>query len=104
MRLAAEVYEAAVMPRDPDHPDRAGQVGHWLHGLRDKVFRAAPPMAPAPGGEHVVADIVVIDLRNGAELVEISVTGAQVSSTLARMQEDLDTLSVESFDEAWGLL
>ena len=52
----------------------------------------------------IVAAIVVIDLRNGAERVEISVTGAEVTPVLARVHNDLDTLSVDSFDEQWGLL
>lgn len=98
MRLAAEVYEAAVVPRDPQRPRRSRG---WLARLGTRRRRAAQHLESPP---PVVADIVVIDLRNGAERVEISVTGAEVTTVLARVHEDLDTMSVETFDEAWGLL
>ncbi len=94
MQRASEVYEAEVMPREPLR--LAARMGLWLHD--------AGLAAEDRGAEPVVADIVVIDLRNGAERVEISVTGAQVLATLAQVQSDLDDLSVESFDERWGVL
>lgn len=96
MQLAGEVYEASVVPRE--RPQRARKPSSWLHGLTGEQPEAE--LEPEP----VVAAIVVIDLRNGAERVEISVTGAEVTPVLARVHNDLDTLSVDSFDEQWGLL
>ncbi len=93
MRLAGEVYEAAVVPRRP--PGAAGRAVAWLRKSAHLEH---------PDAEPVVADIVVIDLRSGAERVDISVTGAEVTSTLAKLHRDLDTLSVSTFDEEWGVL
>lgn len=94
MRVAGDFYEASVVPRG--RSARPGKRHRWLHA----PWNGAEPQPQDP----VVADIVVIDLRSGAERVEISVTGAQVSSTLAKVHRDLDTLSVETFDEQWGVL
>lgn len=95
MRLAGEVYEAAVVPRPPLGP--AGRAVAWL---RNKASFGDD----SGNADPVVADIVVIDLRNGAERVDISVTGAQVSTTLAKLHRDLDSMSVSSFDERWGVV
>lgn len=99
MRRASDVYEAEIVPVDHAQADAAQHVRAWFDGIADR-FRRQPAVADEP----VVANIVVIDLRSGAERVEISVTGAEISPTLARVHEDLDRLSVESFDEAWGVV
>ncbi|MFV0457705.1 MAG: hypothetical protein ACK5MT_02885 [Actinomycetales bacterium] len=98
MRLAGEVYEAEIVPRE----HHSGHSRSWPVWLSRWTGGRSDEPAVAPVG--VVADIVVIDLRNGAERVEISVTGAQIASTLALVHRDLDSLSVESFDEAWGVI
>lgn len=98
MRRASEVYEAEVVPIDLDRHEPAG-LPPWVH----KVFGRLRPRR-GESADPVVANIVVIDLRSGAERVEISVTGAEVSSTLAQVHEDLDGMSIESFDETWGVV
>lgn len=98
MRRASEVYEAEVVPIDLDRGD-LNRLPNWAQKVVGRLrTRHSDPDNP------VVANIVVIDLRSGAERVEISVTGAEVTSTLAQVHEDLDGMSIESFDEAWGVV
>ena len=95
MRVAAEIYEAELMPR---RRTRLETLTAW------RQAHSRRPSVTIDLTTDGVVDIVVVDQRNGAEVVRLSAPAVEASALLSRVHRDLDSLSPASFDETWGLL